>query len=139
MRLLDCKTLKLEEFYDSDIPAYAILSHTWEKGQEVTYQDLQALERASNNSSSSTDAIKTIKAKTGYDKIVRSAQLALADNWPFVWIDTCCIDKTSSAELSEAINSMYQWYKNSSVCYAYLADVFQAKGHVEEQLFDSRW
>jgi hypothetical protein len=39
------------------------------------------------------------------------------------WIDTCCIDKTSSAELSEAINSMYMWYQNSQVCYAYLSDV----------------
>ena len=37
--------------------------------------------------------------------------------------DLCCIDKTSSAELSEAINSMYRWYQESGVCYAYLADV----------------
>lgn len=139
MRLLDCKKLKLEEFYDSEIPAYAILSHTWEKGQEVTYQDLQTLERAGSTPLPSTDAVKAIKAKTGYDKIVRCAELALADNWPFVWIDTCCIDKTSSSELSEAINSMYQWYTNSAVCYAYLADVFQNTGHIEDQLYDSRW
>ena len=29
----------------------------------------------------------------------------------------------SSAELSEAINSMYRWYENAQVCYAYLHDV----------------
>jgi hypothetical protein len=39
------------------------------------------------------------------------------------WLDSCCIDKTSSAELSEAINSMYRWYQNAQVCYAYLEDV----------------
>jgi hypothetical protein len=38
-------------------------------------------------------------------------------------VDTCCIDKKSSAELSEAINSMFRWYKNAAVCYAYLSDV----------------
>jgi hypothetical protein len=37
--------------------------------------------------------------------------------------NTCYIDKTSSAELSEAINSMYHWYQESGVCYTYLADV----------------
>ncbi|KAL5905981.1 hypothetical protein ACKVV1_010394 [Pyricularia oryzae] len=30
---------------------------------------------------------------------------------PYVWVDICCIDKTSSAELSEAINSMFRWYE----------------------------
>lgn len=35
----------------------------------------------------------------------------------------CCIDKTSTAELSEAINSMYRWYQKAQVCYVYLADV----------------
>ncbi|KAK4461563.1 HET domain-protein, partial [Cladorrhinum samala] len=39
------------------------------------------------------------------------------------WVDTCCIDKTSSAELTEAINSMYMWYANSTVCYAWLSDL----------------
>jgi hypothetical protein len=40
-----------------------------------------------------------------------------------IWIDTCCIDKSSSAELSEAINSMYDWYAASQVCYAYLENI----------------
>jgi hypothetical protein len=38
-------------------------------------------------------------------------------------MDTCCIDKSSSAELSEAINSMFQWYSNADLCYAYQSDV----------------
>jgi hypothetical protein len=48
---------------------------------------------------------------------------AVLDGWNYAWIDTCCIDKTSSAELSEAINSMFEWYNESRVCYAYLSDV----------------
>jgi hypothetical protein len=49
------------------------------------------------------------------------------------WIDSCCIDKSSSAELSEAINSMFQWYKNAQVCYAYLSDVSEnEKDHEKE-------
>ncbi len=47
----------------------------------------------------------------------------MVDGVRYIWIDTCCIDKSSSAELSEAINSMYRWYEESVVCYAYLEDV----------------
>ena len=61
--------------------------------------------------------------KTGYNKIRGSCRQALADGYAYIWINTCCIDKKSSAELSEAINSMYQWYKDSAICYAYLSDV----------------
>ena len=43
----------------------------------------------------------------GFEKIERSRQQAKADGHDWIWVDTCCIDKTSSADLSEAINSMY--------------------------------
>lgn len=59
----------------------------------------------------------------GYTKIVRACELAKRDKIGYIWIDTCCIDKTSSAELTEAINSMFQWYKESLVCYAWLVDL----------------
>ncbi|KAI1379115.1 HET-domain-containing protein [Hypoxylon crocopeplum] len=59
----------------------------------------------------------------GYKKIVLTCKQAERDGLGWAWVDTCCIDKTSSAELSEAINSMYQWYEQSSICYAYLSDV----------------
>lgn len=48
---------------------------------------------------------------------------ALRDGKQYLWADTCCIDESSSAELSEAINSMWNWYQRSAVCYVYLADV----------------
>lgn len=107
MRLLDSKTLKLSEFSEPNFPPYAILSHTW-TDDEVSFQDIQG------------DACKT---KAGYEKIKRCCDLAAADGFEYAWVDTCCIDKTSSAELSEAINSMFRWYEQSEVCYVYLSDV----------------
>ncbi|KIW27799.1 uncharacterized protein PV07_07506 [Cladophialophora immunda] len=106
MRLLDTKTLRLVEF--SLPPAeYAILSHTWGE-EEVTLHDLTA------------DSARRLR---GWQKILRCCNLAARDGWQYVWIDTCCIDKSSSAELSEAINSMFSWYRTSSICYVYMSDV----------------
>jgi hypothetical protein len=103
MRLLNARTKKFEEFVD-EIPDYAILSHTWGKN-ELTFKDI---ERDGYISSRKIDGCceKALKHRVGY-----------------VWVDTCCIDKCSSAELSEAINSMWNWYGESRVCYAYLSDV----------------
>ncbi|GKT47601.1 vegetative incompatibility protein HET-E-1 [Colletotrichum spaethianum] len=108
MRLINAKTLQLQEFF-ADRPNYAILSHTWGV-EEVTYQDMQA-DRA------------LIQHKTGWKKIEGCCALALRCGFNWVWIDTCCIDKTSSAELSEAINSMFQWYRQANVCFVYMIDV----------------
>jgi len=107
MRLLNVKTRKLEEFFGDSIPPYAILSHTWGK-QEVSLQDLSR---------------EGHQQKQGYGKIEGCCRQAIKDRLLWVWVDTCCIDKTSSAELSEAINSMFRWYQHSRVCYAYLQDV----------------
>jgi hypothetical protein len=112
MRLLNTKefdrgNFKVKEFRDDEIPPYAILSHTWDK-EEVTFQDMEE-SRAVN--------------KMGYEKVKNCCSVAAAGGFEYVWIDTCCIDKTSSVELSEAINSMYHWYQQAEVCYAYLADV----------------
>ncbi|MCJ1286389.1 hypothetical protein MMC26_005734 [Xylographa opegraphella] len=68
-------------------------------------------------------ASKDIYGSAGYKKIKNCCKQAVSDGFDFVWVDTCCIDKSSSSELSEAINSMYRWYFNSQVCYTYLVDV----------------
>ncbi|RFU32298.1 hypothetical protein B7463_g4011, partial [Scytalidium lignicola] len=112
MRLLCTKTLELKEFSGNTIPRYAILSHTWYEGQEVTLPDLQSPEKR-----------RLIMAKQEYAKIKKTCDRALKDGLDYAWVDTCCIDKTSSAELSEAINSMMGWYERSDVCYAFLEDV----------------
>jgi hypothetical protein len=128
MRLLNTNTLTLHEFFDNAIPNYAILSHRWES-EEVTFQDLQG-GRASS--------------MKGFSKIEGCCQQAASDGWEFAWIDSCCIDKTSSSELSEAINSMFKWYQNSQVCYAYLSDVpagLNMSRHLEKNssLRTSKW
>lgn len=107
MRLINTTTIQLEEFFNKDVPDYAILSHRWEY-EEVTLEDFKDSRE---------------KDMVGYSKIQRCCSQALLDGWHYAWVDTCCIDKSSSAELSEAINSMFKWYKNSRVCYAYLSDV----------------
>jgi hypothetical protein len=107
MRLLHSGTLKLKEFPDNGIPKYAILSHTW-GDDEVSFKDMQGY---------------FVKRRKGYSKIQGCCKKAASHGFKYIWVDTCCIDKSSSAELSEAINSMYQWYRNAKRCYAYLADV----------------
>ena len=106
MRLLHVSTRELHEF-SSDPPPYAILSHTWGK-EEVTFEDLGKPNHTS---------------KLGYQKIDGCCKQAQLSSFEWVWIDTCCIDKSSSAELSETINSMFVWYERSSMCYIYLEDV----------------
>ncbi|KAK2760219.1 hypothetical protein FQN54_002286 [Arachnomyces sp. PD_36] len=111
MRLINNATLELESFMDlSQAPPYAILSHTWGDG-EVTLQDFTSPDR------------EAAQRLPGYAKIELICRQALVDELPYSWVDTCCIDKTSSAELSEAINSMYEWYKASAVCYVFLPDL----------------
>ena len=135
MRLLSTSTFELESFFDEEtIPRYAILSHRWE-GEEITLQELQQ-----------KDAIillRSIKLKVvngeplycfqnikkGFLKIIGCALQAEKDGVEHIWCDTCCIDKTNSTELSEAINSMFHWYKDQ-LCYAYLGDVPHAGHHV---------
>ncbi|KAL4727821.1 hypothetical protein ACLX1H_004510 [Fusarium chlamydosporum] len=117
-KLIESRYISFKEFY-GDLPAYAILSHTWESDQEVTFQECNK---------------RRAMAKTGYKKIIKTCELALGDGLEYVWVDTCCIDKSSSAELTEAINSMYRWYEKATICYVYLIDKLG-----EKPLSDCRW
>ncbi|KAH7926852.1 HET-domain-containing protein [Leucogyrophana mollusca] len=117
MRLLDTKSLKLEE--PRYVQEYAVLSHVW-GDEEVSFHDIN-------------------KSLKGYQKIKRACAQAAKDGYQYLWVDTCCINKSSSAELSEAINSMYLWYKDSSVCYAYLEDVRSSEAVVHSSLRRSKW
>ncbi|KAI2466268.1 HET-domain-containing protein [Annulohypoxylon bovei var. microspora] len=106
MWLINCQSLDLEEFV-KDVPPYAILSHTW-GDEEVTFVDMSDRDKASQ--------------KEGYRKIEATCRVALEHDLKYAWVDTCCIDKSSSAELSEAINSMFAWYKKADVCFVWLRD-----------------
>ncbi|KAH6672942.1 heterokaryon incompatibility protein-domain-containing protein [Halenospora varia] len=118
MRLLDVHSYKVKEFTGRDRPPYAILSHTWDK-EEVTLRDIE-----------NDRADKLL----GFRKIVGCCKQANEDGFDYVWIDTCCIDKASSAELSEAINSMFAWYGDAEICYAYLSDVHASSSDFNKQL-----
>jgi hypothetical protein len=107
MRLINCETMKLEFFDNSEAPPYAILSHTWEN-EEVSFEDFHDEEKREN--------------KKGWQKIAAICLMAQINGLSHAWVDCCCIDKRSSAELSEAINSMFVWYGLSAECYAYLSD-----------------
>ncbi|KAI6017469.1 heterokaryon incompatibility protein-domain-containing protein [Pisolithus marmoratus] len=100
---------------DHKSASYAILSHRW--GAEVNYDEMTGLMKMDEGE---RDAVRH---RAGYKKIIKSCEQAMRDGHGLLWVDTCCIDKQSSAELSEAINSMYQWYQDAQVCYAYLHDV----------------
>ncbi|KAK4182927.1 hypothetical protein QBC35DRAFT_135538, partial [Podospora australis] len=92
---------------DDQVPQYAILSHTWDDG-EVLFRDIMD---------------GTCTSKAGYAKIRFCGDQAARDGLKFFWVDTCCIDKSDSAELQHALNSMFQWYRNADKCYVYLKDV----------------
>lgn len=125
MRLLNALTKELEFFPDPvpDTIPYAILSHTWEM-EEVTFADMEDPGAAT--------------AKLGYAKVLSACEKTLDHGLSYIWIDTCCIDKSSSAELSEAINTMFRWYQNSAICFTFLSD-FPRGGEIELQLQQCRW
>lgn len=109
MRLIDCHgdLPRMEEFIGRPPQPFAILSHTWDQ-EEV---DIQAF----NN-------ITTRTAAKGWNKIEQTCREARRCGFDYVWIDSCCIDKTNNAELSESINSMFQWYSDAELCLVYLVD-----------------
>jgi hypothetical protein len=117
--------LSLVEYYDDNVPPYAILSHTWgADSEEVTFKNL-------------TEG--TGKNKTGYGKLEFCRQQAASDGLQHFWVDTCCIDKSSSAELTEAINSMFRWYENALRCYVYLSDVSTSRHATNVQSSPTTW
>ncbi|KAH9892853.1 heterokaryon incompatibility protein-domain-containing protein [Cubamyces lactineus] len=129
MWLLDTSNGKLCYIADPAQENYAILSHVWITGKEQSFQDLQRLHELSTTEALhdranrlAGRAPRSVFYKAS-EKIRECCAFARARGYRWLWVDTCCIDKTSSAELSEAINSMYQWYQQSGVCYAFLHDV----------------
>jgi hypothetical protein len=108
MRLLNTTTLEFEEFAGGLTEKYTILSHRW-GDEEVSFKEYRK-------------SRETLKHRAGYKKITQFCKISRQRGYRLAWIDTCCIDKRSSAELSEAINSMYEWYRISAECYVWLED-----------------
>lgn len=130
MRLLQLESsgdFSLTEDYTEHVPPYAILSHTWGKdADEVTFDDFRA---------------RTYTSKTGYRKIQFCGERAARDGLRHFWVDTCCINKSNYTELSEAINSMFHWYRDATKCYVYLSDVStpNATGSLSQSTWESEF
>jgi hypothetical protein len=136
MRLLELKAdgeISLTDDLFDDVPPYAILSHTWGGDKdEVTFEDLKE---------------GTGEKKAGYSKIRFCGKQANDDGLKYFWVDTCCINKPNYTELSEAITSMFHWYRNAAKCYVYLSDVStgdhkgndQSQQTCESTFQESRW
>ncbi|KAF9473428.1 hypothetical protein BDN70DRAFT_867408, partial [Pholiota conissans] len=110
------------------VTKYAILSHTWLRSEpsEITYdlwrkRDFDLLH-------------------PGYRKLVQFSRAALENHeLSLGWMDTVCIDKSSSSELDESIRSMYKWYENSSVCITYLAESSSVADMANDTWFTRGW
>jgi hypothetical protein len=112
-------------FFDREtIPKYAILSHTWRlDSEEVVYQDM-------------IDGLG--ESKAGYEKIKFCGEQAVKDGLTHFWVDSCCINKSSDAELTESLNSMFRWYRRAEKCYVYLSDVSAKKSKSEDKTNSER-
>ena len=110
--------------FNDEPPPYAILSHTWVEGQEVTYQDMIA---------------RIGRDKSGFDKIRFTHERAVIDELQYFWVDTCCINKSAASELQSAINSMFRWYKCAKKCYVFLSDVSVPEDVSDPQSFPITW
>ena len=133
MWLLHCHTLQLQSFVSPEAvkEGYSILSHVW-NADEQSFQDIQRIhERCAVSGEDARGLVS--------EKIRLCCELAERHGHKWVWIDTCCIDKTSSAELSEAINSMFRYYALARTCYAYLQDVSATDSEGGRPLAQSRW
>ncbi|KAK0638838.1 HET-R [Cercophora newfieldiana] len=115
----------------SEIPPYAILSHTW-GDEEVLFQDLE---------DGTEDG--TARKMAGYVKIQFCGDQAWCDGLKYFWVDTCCIDTSDASELQHALNSMFRWYREAAKCYVYLSDVSTCspddKSAWEAAFKTSRW
>jgi hypothetical protein len=114
-----------KDLVGDNIPKYAILSHTWGADtEEVTFRDLMD---------------GTSKSKAGYNKIRFCGEQARRNGLQYFWVDTCCIDKSNSVELQEAINLMFRWYQNAAKCYVYLSDVSTSKQKASARFCKYTW
>ncbi|KAI0506412.1 heterokaryon incompatibility protein-domain-containing protein [Xylaria bambusicola] len=113
MWLIDTSTLKLNFVTEAEKGSYAVLSHTWGEN-EVTFEQFRSFDPRSLD-----DACQ----QTRFVKITKTCELAAQHGLSYAWIDTCCIDKSSSAELSEAINSMFRYYQDAAFCIAFISDL----------------
>ena len=122
----------LKHFNDEELRGirYAIMSHCWCAAGSAEEMQFEELNEAT------LKTVRDLRNRSGYRKIVESCLLARKEGLEWLWVDTCCIMRGSKTELSEAVNSMYQWYRNSEICFAYLHDVkFPSSTEPDAEMF----
>ncbi|KAI0886524.1 HET-domain-containing protein [Annulohypoxylon maeteangense] len=140
MHLLDARTKVLKKYVEEKdgkaVEEYAILSHRWlSQEHEILFEDMgQNIESKECG----------LRKKQGFYKLIQCCEQALRDGLNYIWIDTCCIDKSNSTELQEAINSMYRYFANAKICYVYLKDTLRTtngyfKPGKKEDWFERGW
>ncbi|KAI1146762.1 heterokaryon incompatibility protein-domain-containing protein [Nemania diffusa] len=135
MWLIETSTLKLKFVDEAEKGSYAVLSHTWGE-EEVSFRQF---------SNSTPTLFDDEPRQKGFVKITKTCEIASQHGLPYAWVDTCCIDKSSSAELSEAINSMFRCYQNAAFCIAFISDLPNSpettdhNAHFESQFPHCRW
>lgn len=102
---------------------YAILSHRWLPRGEPTFQDMAS----------------GMATGPGHEKLRRFCEEASSHGFQFSWSDTCCIDKTSSSELDEAIRSIFRWYSNAAICIIHLAQTTSVDCMGLDEWFQRGW
>ncbi|KAK4197364.1 putative vegetative incompatibility HET protein [Triangularia verruculosa] len=119
-------TKTVEIFGSDNTPPHAILSHTWgNEDDELSFREIK------------NGLLKP--GSIGFFKLDGCCKKAQLDGLDYVWIDTCCIDKSDHVELSEAINSMFKWYRNAAICYVYLSDVSPHNRFSHSRWFRRGW
>ncbi|KAK5625833.1 hypothetical protein RRF57_001549 [Xylaria bambusicola] len=113
MWLINTSTFKLKFVTEAEKGTYAVLSHTWGE-DEVTFEQFRSFDLRS---------LDDVYQQNLFIKIARTCELVAQYGLSYAWIDTCCIDKSSSAELSEAINSMFRYYQDAAFCIALISDL----------------
>ncbi|KAF8194106.1 hypothetical protein BJ912DRAFT_190096 [Pholiota molesta] len=114
---------------------FAILSHTWllpsTNETEVMYDD--------RLDGTTWKEIQDANGQ-GYQKLFHFCETAAKEhNISFFWMDTVCIDKKNTSELSESIRSMYRWYAESSLCIAYLGNTTSLQDLAADPWFERGW
>src|ERR1051326_6511124 len=125
MRLLNTSSGRLQFFEPNQAPDYAILSHRWLGAEdELRYHDISD---------------ESAHDKRDYAKAHGACNLAKADGYDWIWIDSCCINQESAADLQESINSMWNYYARANVCYVYMQDVLNSEFQCGPEFQASDW
>ncbi|KAI5989363.1 hypothetical protein EDD15DRAFT_1321540 [Pisolithus albus] len=105
---------------------FVTFSHRWGEGEPLL-RDVKG------------HSIYGMPTEGGFGKLQAFCLRACEQGYLWAWSDTCCIDKDSSAELQEAIGSMFGWYRRSALTIVYLSDIPNTRSFGASEWFRRGW